>query len=372
MNCSSWLPNTEVIAGGDHEPSFIITYSFPLNGSISIRSFLSQATGTFRVSLDDQLPEDTSSIEVIAGGLVGPGIRDAAACLSTESGGYNLSLKAKGPSAESATYSISLRLPSRALSYPGLVTDLPRFIQSFDELSRRFDFIAVGGVKSDVSSVSLFAKFLSVRTSDGSIDGHFSADKRLDISGDLKPITITSTICDDGSGFGALARISSSGSPINAKLTLCEAIQKPIPNAEDEHYGRYRLYVANSDSPISLQVEHAVPTQDSSLYLNVTNTEIFSRGTAHIMVSLGSEFEGNFDVRATGTGTTPVSVQSEDATDDQGGIRYMEIERVENDKRSMSGKVFWDSPAPPLDQRGSEIYISTTGDGEASLLFLGD
>jgi hypothetical protein len=132
------------------------------------------------------------------------------------------------------------------------------------------------------------------------------------------------------------------------------------------------LYVVNTDSPISLQVEHAVPTQGSILYLNVTNTEIFSRGTAHTMVSLDSKFEGKFDVRATGAGTTPVSVQSEDATSDQGGIRYVEIERVEIDKRSMSGKVFWDSPTPPLDRPGSNVYVSTAGDGEASLLFLGD
>lgn len=372
MDCSDWVPNTEPIAGSDHEPSFITTYSFPLNGSIFIRSFLSQATGTFRVSLDDQFPEDTASIEVIARGVVGLRIKDVAACLSVTSGEYsNLSLKAKGSSAESATYSISLRLPSRAPSYPGLVTDLPRFTQSFDEFRRRFDFLDIRGVNSDVSSVSLSAKFLSVRTSNGSIDGHFSADKQLDISGELKPITITSTICDDDSGSATFARISSSGSPINARLTLCKAIQKPPPNTEDESYG-YMLYVANSDSPISLQVEHAVPTQGSILYLNVTNTETFSRGTAHTMVSLDSGFEGNFDVRATGTGTTPVSVQSEDATDDQGGIRYVEIERIENDKRSMSGKVFWDSPAPPLDRRGGNVYVSTAGDGEASLLFLGD
>jgi hypothetical protein len=43
-------------------------------------------------------------------------------------------------------------------------------------------------MKSDVSSVSLHAKFLSVRTFNGSIDGHFSAEKRLDISGDLKSV----------------------------------------------------------------------------------------------------------------------------------------------------------------------------------------
>jgi hypothetical protein len=160
--------------------------------------------------------------------------------------------------------------------------------------------------------------------------------------------------------------------PINAKLTLCEAVQTLLPNADDEPCGRYRLYVANSDSPISLQVKHAVPVQGSTLYLNVTNTEIFAQGHAHTMVSFDNGFEGNFDVRAAGAGTTPVSVQSEDATDDRGGIRYVEIERIDNDRRSMSGKVFWDSPAPPLDRRGSDVYISTTGDGEASLLFLGD
>ena len=68
------------------------------------------------------------------------------------------------------------------------MTDLPRFIQSFDELKPRFDFVEIGGMKSDVSSGSLYSKFLSVHTFDGSIDGHFSAEKRLDISGDLQSV----------------------------------------------------------------------------------------------------------------------------------------------------------------------------------------
>ena len=160
--------------------------------------------------------------------------------------------------------------------------------------------------------------------------------------------------------------------PINAKLTLCEAVKRPPSNTGDERYVRYRLHVANSDSPISLQVEHAVPAQGSSLYLNVTNTVASTRGIAHTMVTLDSGFEGNFDIRSTGTGAMPVSVQSEAVTDEQGGIRHVEVERVETDRRSMSGKVFWDSPASSLDRRVSDVYISTAGDGEASLLFLGD
>jgi hypothetical protein len=160
--------------------------------------------------------------------------------------------------------------------------------------------------------------------------------------------------------------------PINAKLTLCEAVQRLFPNKDGERYGRYRLHVTNSDSPISLQVEHAVPAQGSSLYLNVTNTVVSTRGIAHTMVTLDSGFEGNFDIRATGTGAAPVSVQSEAVTGDEGGIRYVEIERVDKDGRLMSGKVFWDSPTTPLDWQRSDVYISTAGDGEASLLFLGD
>jgi hypothetical protein len=227
------------------------------------------------------------------------------------------------------------------------------------------------------------------------ISSQFACDIaiRLGIEILCRPITITSTICDDGSGYPSFARITSCGSyvfcassrslllpnhynfthrPINAKVTLCEAVQRLPPNADDERYGRYRLYVTNSDSPISLQVEHAVPAQGSSLYLNVSNTVASLRGTARTMVTLDRGFEGNFDIRATGTDATPVSVENEDATDDRGGIRYVSIERLENDRRSMSGKVFWDSPAPPLDQRGSDVYISTAGEGGTSLVFLGD
>ena len=90
------------------------------------------------------------------------------------------------------------------------------------------------------------------------------------------------------------------------------------------------------------------------------------------MVTLDTGFEGTFVVRSDGEDAPPVSVKSEDATDDDGGIRYVDINRVENEGRLIGGEVFWDSPAPPLDRRGSGVWINSFGSGEASLVLLGD
>lgn len=95
--------------------------------------------------------------------------------------------QSKGSGAESAVYSIRIRFPSREAFYPGLITDLPRFSQSFDDLTpARFDFIDINGFNSDISSVSVLAKYIGVHTFNGTVDGHFSVAKGMDIMGDLK------------------------------------------------------------------------------------------------------------------------------------------------------------------------------------------
>ncbi|KIM31119.1 hypothetical protein M408DRAFT_253842 [Serendipita vermifera MAFF 305830] len=346
------------------------TFPIPLNSTISIRSFLSQATGTLRVSLDEGL-HDTGSIQVIANGVTQKNLNQIGACLVTNKGRYfnTLSLKPKGFAAEVATYSIHLRFPSREASYPGLITDLPGFAQSFDDLSiARFDFIEAGGMDGSIDALSILAKFIIVRSYNGTVDGHFSAEKGLTIHGEFSPITITSNICDDGWAFPTFARISTYQSPIDARLTLCNHTTA----MEDESYGRYLVDVSNSDSPIALQIEHTYPAQGSSLYVNVTNIERERTGASHVMVTLDTGFEGNFELRADGDKALPPSVKSEEATDDHGGVRNVEINRVENEQRLIGGKVYWDSPVPPLDRRGSGVRINTFGSGEASLTLLGD
>lgn len=369
QGCSSeWLPNTDIDAGQD--PSFVTTFPIPLNSTISIRSFLSQATGTLRVSLDEGL-HDTGSIQVIANGVTQKNLNQIGACLVTNKGRYfnTLFLKPKGFAAEVATYSIHLRFPSREASYPGLITDLPGFAQSFDDLSiARFDFIEAGGMDGSIDALSILAKFIIVRSYNGTVDGHFSAEKGLTIHGEFSPITITSNICDDGWAFPTFARISTYQSPIDARLTLCNHTTA----MEDESYGRYLVDVSNSDSPIALQIEHTYPVQGSSLYVNVTNIERERTGASHVMVTLDTGFEGNFELRADGDKALPPSVKSEEATDDHGGFRNVEINRVENEQRLIGGKVYWDSPVPPLDRRGSGVRINTFGSGEASLTLLGD
>lgn len=171
-------------------------------------------------------------------------------------------------------------------------------------------------------------------------------------------------------------------SPIEAKLVLCEEKSHASPRLgsrqfgdppgeRENEYGRYDVFVSNSDSPISLQVEHASPEQDSSLWLNVTNFDRIYPGRSHTMVTLDTGFEGTFSVQSQGKSSVPVSVQSEDATDDR-GVRHVEIEQVTNEGRSASGKVYWGSPAPPYDQRRGSVWVSAIGKGNVSLLLRGD
>lgn len=89
-------------------------------------------------------------------------------------------------------------------------------------------------------------------------------------------------------------------------------------------------------------------------------------------MTVDTGFEGRFSVQAQGESALPVSVKSEDATDDKGGVRFVEVEEQQRDGRSVSGKVFWNSPVPSPDWRRSDVWISTVGEGETSLLLLGD
>jgi len=90
------------------------------------------------------------------------------------------------------------------------------------------------------------------------------------------------------------------------------------------------------------------------------------------MVTLDTGFEGKFSLQSQGDSSLPVSVKSEEAIDDRGGVRYVEVEEVLENGRLMNGKVFWNSPAPLLNRRRSDVWISAVGEGEVSLLLLGD
>jgi hypothetical protein len=149
-------------------------------------------------------------------------------------------------------------------------------------------------------------------------------------------------------------------SPIEAKLVVCQQ-----QSASQERDVRYHVNVRNEAAPVSLQLEHASPRHlaSSSLRLNMTTTE------SAASLTLDNGFEGHFVVL--GDEMSP-RVVHEEAKDDQGGVRYMELDRSKEDPTVTKGKIFWDSPAPPLDQPGSEVYVSTTGNGEASLVVLGD
>jgi hypothetical protein len=110
---------TEAVSYSTNRTS--ITYSFPLNGPISLLSSLSQTTGTLRVSLDDQLSEDTASIQVIARGIASPKVKDVAACLSTKSGRYtNFSLKVSGIHTKRFNLLNEITLNSKKVPQPNL------------------------------------------------------------------------------------------------------------------------------------------------------------------------------------------------------------------------------------------------------------
>jgi hypothetical protein len=119
-------------------------------------------------------------------------------------------------------------------------------------------------------------------------------------------------------------------------------------------------------------VEHATPEQGSSLLLNVTNSDILDSGKSHVMVTLDTGFEGKFSLHSQGDSSLPVSVKSEEVTDDLGRVRYVDVEEVLENGRSMNGRVIWKSPAPPLERWRSDVWISAVGEGEISLLLLGD
>jgi len=316
-------------------------------------------------------------ITITATGISEGGIKDAEACINRRKT-YNSGvwLKAKGPSAERATYSIRVFLSSRRTDYMGLGFHLPRFIHAFDDLSFvKFGFIGIESEDIQVSSASLSAEWITVHTTNGSIDGHFSATRMLDISGSSESITVTGNLCNNGEEHPTAAKILSSQGLIDARIVLCEPRAGPWRRRRDdrpEDNGRYEVFVNNSDAPISLKVKHTIPEQGSSLWIDVSNSDELYTGKSHTKVTLDSGFEGKFSLRSQGDSALPVSVKSEEATDDRGGVRFVEVKDVQDDGRLMSGKVFWNTPASPLDRRRSDVWISTVGEGEVSLLLLGD
>lgn len=148
-------------------------------------------------------------------------------------------------------------------------------------------------------------------------------------------------------------------SPIEAKLVICQLDLESL-----EQDGRYNVHVENESAPVSLQLEHqsAQHGSPSSLQLNMTTT------ASSASLTVDTAFGGFFTVIGD---EVPARVVHEEAKDTQGGVRYMELDGNSGDKMAR-GKVFWNSPAPPLDRPSSEVRVSTTGAGEASLVVLGD
>ncbi|KAG8835482.1 hypothetical protein FRC18_000434 [Serendipita sp. 400] len=315
----------------------------------------------------------------------------AKACLSRRGDGASEIRLLASKFMQPTHYAIQLSLSPRQQRYPGLGTYLHKFTQSYDEMSSlEFRFIDIDGPSSDVSAAGLSAVWLSINTDEASIDGAFTAKRQLDITGNTKPISITANMCSERPGPPTFAKIVSSRgyvstlklclwsypcpSAIDAKLVLadCRGGPRQDPPNSTNHYD---FYISNSDAPLSLQVEHGSLMSESSLHLNVSNADTLLKGIAHTSVTLDQGFEGGFDIRALSS-STPVSVKNEDATDDKGGSRYIEMEKVRGEDgqevNGLVGKVLWESRTPLPDGRRSQVSVNTLGEGEVNLLLLGD
>lgn len=162
------------------------------------------------------------------------------------------------------------------------------------------------------------------------------------------------------------------GRSIDAKLVLCDA-SNSWSHPDKDPIGRYDVQASNSDAPLSLLIEHALPVQGSSLHLNVTNLDDRISGSSNTMVTFDSGFEGQFAARSLGNSSKPVAIHEEEASDSEGGVRYLEIDTVKGEKRTILGRVFWETPHPmPINRRQSDVSVSAVGEGEVSLTFLGD
>ncbi|CAG7854688.1 SubName: Full=Uncharacterized protein {ECO:0000313/EMBL:CCA66411.1} [Serendipita indica DSM 11827] len=368
--CADWT-STEISDGEQAIPAFIST--FPLSyfsKPIFMRSSLSKAKGHLRVSFVDQLELGQASVHVTASKLSQEELKKIRICVDRGFDGSSI-LDSLGNLTNTAEFDIALSLSSQQPILPGLVTELPRFAHSFDDSGvSRFRFMSLYGQEGDISFQRVYADSLFVTNVGGSVDGYISTTRRLGIETTSKPISITADLCNDGQDFyPAWARLSSSQASIDAKMVLCErATDRPWQR--NGEVGRYDISVANKDAAITLEVKHAAPKQGSSLYINVTNEDTLSLGRTHSVVTLDTGYEGRFLVRAPGS-STPVSVESEEATDDEGGIRYVEKHTLPSQINGIEGKVSWGRFSLP-DRPRSDVFVNTVGEGETGLVLLGD
>ncbi|KAG8860741.1 hypothetical protein FRB91_001005 [Serendipita sp. 411] len=370
--CSDWTQQP-LDDENRSQDSFNVEFKLRYVAPIFVRSLLEEATGSFRVKIDGNLKPEAASLSITATSEAKEHL--AKACLSRRGDGASEIRLLASKFMQPTHYAIQLSLSPRQQRYPGLGTYLHKFTQSYDEMSSlEFRFIDIDGPSSDVSAAGLSAVWLSINTDEASIDGAFTAKRQLDITGNTKPISITANMCSERPGPPTFAKIVSSRGAIDAKLVLadCRGGPRQDPPNSTNHYD---FYISNSDAPLSLQVEHGSLMSESSLHLNVSNADTLLKGTAHTSVTLDQGFEGGFDIRALSS-STPVSVKNEDATDDKGGSRYIEMEKVRGEDgqevNGLVGKVLWESRTPLPDGRRSQVSVNTLGEGEVNLLLLGD
>jgi hypothetical protein len=153
---------------------------------------------------------------------------------------------------------------------------------------------------------------------------------------------------------------------------FCDASES-WSHPDKDPIGRYDVQASNKDAPISLLIEHELPIQGSSLHLNVTNYDDRIAGSSNTRVTFDPGFEGQVVARSLGNTSKPIAIHEEEASDGEGGVRYLEIDSVEEGKRTILGRVLWDTPSPmPINRRQSDVNVSAVGGGEVSLTFLGD
>ncbi|TRM69429.1 hypothetical protein BD626DRAFT_624788 [Schizophyllum amplum] len=273
-----------------------LSHSYSPSGSISLSSNASESNfvGTTGALWVDMNPDTSATDIVLTVDVVASSdyLRHMVHVCFGDSGndrGAAIYVPSHLSSSDSVDVQIHLLYPtSPSLEIKNLVTALPLYTQTFDNLSPSvaFDTLNVYGSRADIWCDSVRARKISVQTSLGSIGGNFNVTQSLKLDTIEAPITGNLTLTQVCGEEPTTVALYTGNSEINANVTL----YAEVSNSNDPPPA-YMLDVKTFNDTLLLDIAYDPVTPNARLDLHAQNN------LAESTVYLDPKFEGTFDVQ---------------------------------------------------------------------------